>query len=333
MSQFAKILTNRKNLIYLPIVFLSLSSCSVYLNPASFPFASLISLSFPIWLILSLITLLFSVLDKKVFLVYFVGLIINYYPIYNFFPFHIVNSVENSDLKIASYNVHNFRIGNEIDTIYQKQFISAFKDLQTDMIFYQEGGQARRLKDDLLDKYPYQLNTMTKKNSNIGVFSKYPILSLDIIDTTSSNTSAIFYIQLPSGDTLSVLNCHLASFKLKDNYFNISKFLSVSRQRAEQVDSICRFLDKHDTSNMIVLGDFNEIPNSYSHRKFTDRLTDCFTTSGLGLGSTYRKFLLPLRIDHIFCGNKWEPKSCQVYDKYDLSDHYPIIATLRKKEI
>lgn len=319
-----------RSLVYLPIFFLTLSSCSVFVNPASFPISALFYTSFPIWLVLSLLAALFLCRYKKSLLIYACGLLINGLSIYNFCPVNIQETPNDYQLKIVSYNVHNFRKDKDLDTTYLKQFVPVFNDFQADLIFYQEGGQGSLLKDALATNYPYQLNTMTEKSSNLGVYSKYPILNYEIIVITRNNATAIFNIQLPTGDTLSVLNCHLVSYNFEDDHFSLTKFLNASRLRGEQVDSICKYLDKHDTSNMIVLGDFNETPISYSHHKFSSRLKDCFVSSGMGFGATFNKFFSPLRIDHIFCGEGWASLTCCVNKDYELSDHFPIVATLRK---
>lgn len=320
-----------KSIKIFPIFFLTLCSFSSFIKPTILPIAVLFSNMFPLWLFLSVVSLILSLRNKIYFLINVCGFIINLFFIFIFVPINLSNSDDNYDLKIVSYNVHNFRRSHILDTAFQKQFVPVFKRFNADIICYQEGSQGGLIKEELSSVYPYHLNTMTVKSSNLGIFSKFPIMGYELIDTIGSNASACFRIQLPDGVTLSILNCHLLSFNFKKSGYTLSGFLNSSSLRGEQIDSICRYLDKHETSNMIVLGDFNEIPISYSHQQFSNRLEDCFVSRGLGFGGTFKNIFCPLRIDHIFCGEGWKALSCRVDKDSELSDHYPIIATLRKK--
>ncbi|MDP4224071.1 MAG: endonuclease/exonuclease/phosphatase family protein, partial [Bacteroidota bacterium] len=80
---------------------------------------------------------------------------------------------------------------------------------------------------------------------------------------------------------------------------------------------------------VIVAGDFNDTPISYTYRTLGKGLNDAFVASGYGAGFTYKGNYPPNRIDYILYDNKLE---CRQFDiiKVRYSDHYPIIAYFRK---
>ena len=77
---------------------------------------------------------------------------------------------------------------------------------------------------------------------------------------------------------------------------------------------------------MILCGDFNDLPGSYTYNTMKRGLKDAFAEKGRGLGRTYNLFSPTLRIDYIF----YDPKMLDIIGfrspKTRLSDHNPVIA-------
>lgn len=325
-----------KSLLYLPIIFLTICSCASFINTNSFPFAILITLSFPIWLILSLLTVVFSFTNRTRLYTYVIGLLINSPNIYKFCPINIENNPNKDDLTIVSYNVRGFNSRSTTDTTYYKKYAEVFKIINADIILFQEGSTIyfSNLKKIIYDKYKYQINAKPPKiqHSILGAFSKYPIIDYKIIDTTSTNTCAVFHINLPQNDTLTILNCHFVSNRFKEGESTISQLMKAANLRGIQVDKIADYIDNHKSDKIILVGDFNDIPISYTYRKLSNRLKDCFVACGNGFGRTYYNTVFPLRIDNIFCDEHWTPTFCDVKEQIKLSDHYPIVATLKRNK-
>ena len=82
---------------------------------------------------------------------------------------------------------------------------------------------------------------------------------------------------------------------------------------------------------VIVAGDFNDTPVSYTYRKMRRGLRDAFVEAGYGAGFTYRGKYPPNRIDYILYNEEIE---CNDFDivKARYSDHYPIIAYFRRAD-
>ena len=85
----------------------------------------------------------------------------------------------------------------------------------------------------------------------------------------------------------------------------------------------------HDgTPRVIVCGDFNDTPMSYTYRRLRGDLTDAFARKGRGMIYTYRGFLGVFRIDYLFHSDDFETVD---YDSEQplWSDHNPVIVDLK----
>ncbi|MBQ7442727.1 MAG: endonuclease/exonuclease/phosphatase family protein [Bacteroidaceae bacterium] len=84
--------------------------------------------------------------------------------------------------------------------------------------------------------------------------------------------------------------------------------------------------EKRQSPNPIILaGDFNDVPYSFTYKTLLAGLTDAFTTGGHGFGATYRGARGLFRIDYIFADQHIQ---CFDYQTLDLtySDHRPVVA-------
>ena len=82
---------------------------------------------------------------------------------------------------------------------------------------------------------------------------------------------------------------------------------------------------------VIVAGDFNDTPVSYTYRVMRRGLNDAFVEAGYGAGFTYSGKYPPNRIDYILYSDGID---CIDFDivKVRYSDHYPVIAYFRRAE-
>lgn len=129
----------------------------------------------------------------------------------------------------------------------------------------------------------------------------------------SLNNGSIAYKIKVNGDTLLIVNNHLESNKLtekdKEVYREmmkdpdkqkvsqgsrllIRKLAEASAIRAVQADSIARLVAGYKGGGIIVCGDFNDSPISYTHRVVGEGLNDAFVESGNGFGISYNQIIL-----------------------------------------
>jgi endonuclease/exonuclease/phosphatase family metal-dependent hydrolase len=260
--------------------------------------------------------------------------------------------------KVMSYNVRLFNNYESRNTSSEKKVISFLKEQKPDIIclqeFYVNGIPVQKdqeIKEALGGKYYSHMKLMgSGKNRYYGIvtYSKYPIISKGQLTHPGSSSLTIFSDVVIEHDTFRIFNNHLQSFRLKkmersfveemtdpaDNEsLETMKNLSLSlRQgfvrRARQADVVKARIDKSPYP-VIVTGDFNDTPVSYSYRKIRKGLKDSFVDSGYGAGFTYRGKYPANRIDYILYNNVLESRYFEIL-KVRYSDHYPVIAYLKK---
>jgi endonuclease/exonuclease/phosphatase family metal-dependent hydrolase len=184
------------------------------------------------------------------------------------------------------------------------------------------------------------------------IFSKFPIVHEGPINKDDVHNFGIQADLLIKNDTVRLLNVHLESVRLRhDDYNFISKFdlqfkeddnlqegsrrilnklRTAFTNRAVQVDSLASFI-KNSPYPVILCGDFNDTPNSYTYQKLTADLDDAFMESGTGFGNTYIGNLPSFRIDFILYDDFFTSLDCR-RDLVKLSDHYPISCRIERRQ-
>jgi len=187
----------------------------------------------------------------------------------------------------------------------------------------------------------------------IVLLSKYPVLWQDTIPYGSSSNQRVAYMLDIKGTNTLVVNNHfesnglssgdkegfktLVKGKLKtgeakrQSVHLITKLGNVSTRRAPQAETVARYVKKYLDKKVpvILCGDFNDSPLSYTHRTIAKELNDCFVESGNGPGISYHKSGMYFRIDHIFCSDDFESYGAKVDNSVTTSDHYPIYCWLK----
>ena len=74
----------------------------------------------------------------------------------------------------------------------------------------------------------------------------------------------------------------------------ISKLAEATAIRARQANAIAHVIDSLNNKgrSIIVCGDFNDTPISYTHRVISQNLDDAFVQSGNGIGISYNQTFL-----------------------------------------
>lgn len=184
-------------------------------------------------------------------------------------------------------------------------------------------------------------------NGGPVTFSRFPIVSMGEIRFANTNNMVIYSdIEKEKGDTIRVYNCHLQSNRIRPEDYSIIDTLGLENkklqeakqigiklknaygQRSEQIEKL-RLHIKECRYPVIVCGDFNDTPVSYTYHEIASELNDSFVEAGHGISATYRGKLPPFRIDYIFYDDDFNAYN---YEKFlvDYSDHFPITATLKR---
>jgi endonuclease/exonuclease/phosphatase family metal-dependent hydrolase len=151
-------------------------------------------------------------------------------------------------------------------------------------------------------------------------------------------------------DTLRIFNVHLQSIRFeKDDYAFMdtarlkysndqmneiraigSRLKTAFTQRAEQAQIIANYI-MDSPYEVVVMGDFNDTPQSYAYRKIRKGIQDAFRKAGGGFGNTYSGEFPSFRIDYIMHGEALVPYEFERI-KIDYSDHFPITTWLYLQE-
>lgn len=342
------------------VVLMLLVGFSDRIDPEQHPLLACAGMTFPIFLLANLLMLCFWTLFawRKLWIPV-AGFILAYVPINIYMPVRAMESPPDDALKLVSYNVCGYGStitqGDHFDSIF-----SYLRHQQADIICLQEDNDTWRSADDRFAQYFAHTARVkiscdeTKWANHVGLYTRYPILRSERIDLTTStrvNGAAAFYLQVGS-DTMLVVGCHLENIHLnkkdRQQYKEIlkgsmerdtaqaegkmllGKLSGAFKIRAAQAKTIRSYIKEHRESGpVIVCGDFNDTPISFTRHTIAEGLTDCFSASGRGLGLSYNQKGFNFRIDHILCSEDLTPYHCLVDRKISESDHYPVVCWLK----
>lgn len=344
---------------------LLISYLAPVVNPARVLLPALFGLAYPFLLIANLLLLCYWLirLNRAVFISLLI-ILLGWNHLNNFLPLNFKDSdiPESASpdriIKVLSYNVRGFDVYHWKSGLQAKYEILRFIDKQEpDILCFQEyytstrkgetHTEVKKLLASLPESAVYYTADHTNRNGfGIATFSRYPIIKKSRIPFNSSFNSAMYTDIVVRRDTLRVFNIHLQSIKFhKDNYdFMDTVRLKYSNEqmreirkigsrlktaftlRAEQADMISNYI-KDSPYGVIVMGDFNDTPQSYAYRKIRRGLQDTFRKAGGGFGNTYSGELPSFRIDYILVSEPMIPYGFQRI-KTDYSDHYPITTWL-----
>lgn len=330
-------------------------------SPVGHPYIASAGLAFPLFLLLNLGFLFFWLIVRwRMAVIPAAGFLFAYVPVRTYIPVNPSSNPPEGALKVLSYNVRCYSgmhgDADKVETF--REIFNYLKDSRADIVCLQEDlyscGEAEGRMDSL---FAYRQVTMvgTKKQNAVGVYTRFPILRTDTIRYVSEgNGSIACYLKTGRGDTLLVINNHFESTHLspdeRQRYKEMLKGevardtarsesrrllhrLGLSAQmRAPQADAVHRYVEAHRRYPIILCGDFNDNPISYTHRTVAKGLTDCYVATGQGLGLSYNQKGFFVRIDNIMCSDHFQPYNCKVDNKIETSDHYPIICWLKKRD-
>ena len=341
-------------LVYLLVLYLP------FLHPNLLPHLNFIGIAtFPILIIL-LITIVINICNRNILLsiLTVVMLLIGFPNWRNTFVINIADDPEPADdnkiqLNLLSYNLYGFA--------YTEDSADSILSLVTrgnfDIVCFQEYHDIRlesgkRISSSLDSIYPYSHFGYGLRNHGIALFTRFPIVKKPCDNYGANIYNSFFTDLLVNGDTIRIINNHLESTHLNaeeraitakltddidDSIYNTTygllKHLATSAiDRAPQADSVASLIAR-TTYPIIIMGDFNDIPQSYTYHRIIsagDRnLRDAYAAAGKWFYYwTYNDHHFYLPIDHIIVSDDFKILDAHVeYVKF--SDHNPISATVQ----
>jgi endonuclease/exonuclease/phosphatase family metal-dependent hydrolase len=261
--------------------------------------------------------------------------------------------------KIMSYNVRLFDLYNWTkNTKTRDQIFKLLAEESPDVVcfqefYYEDGGTFNSL--DTMRSFMKAknmhveiTNTVQKTNHfGLATFTRFPMLNQGKITFDKTSNRAIYTDMLIGGDTVRVYNMHLQSIRFGKEDYKFIDDLSNDKQvdelegaknllsrmkrafirRAWQAEVISSHI-RNCPYKVMVCGDFNDPPTSYTYTILTRGLYDAFKISGSGLGRTFIDRFPSFRIDYILHSKDIKSADFETIAR-ELSDHYPITCSFK----
>lgn len=271
-------------------------------------------------------------------------------------------------IKVLDYNVRLFDLYNYADNKYANRnaIFKYLEEQNADVICFQEFYQQDKptvfpTKDTLLtllgtkyshERYSHKLTG--RQNFGIAMFSKYPMIARgDVMfdDPENKDNNYCIYADIVKGqDTFRIYNAHFQSIKFqKDDYaifgenqqqvgvnqssvrLMLDKLRIAFPKRADQARKVMEHIEQ-SPYEVIICGDFNDTPISYTYNIFYSRFVDAFRNSASGIGSTYAGKVPAGRIDYIFHSKNLKSANFTIQEDVH-SDHRAIQCEIWKPKV
>lgn len=335
---------------------------SPYIDPELHPLRACMGLTFPVFLIVNFCFLIFWLVFRfRLMLIPLAGFLLCIPQIRTYIPINLhTGNVPEEAIKVLSYNVMTF--GDLEKTVGRHPILTYLQESGADIICMQEyvvelnrKYVTRQNIDEALKAYPYkhiqQVGAEGSANA-LACYSKYPILSARRIEYASNNNGSALYEIAIGKDTVTLINNHLESNKLttwdkevyedmlnapeaekmkKGVWHLVRKLGEAQRIRAGQARAVAEAVRNSRYPYVIVCGDFNDSPISYTCKTISQGLDDAFITSGNGLGVSYNQNRFYFRIDNILVSKNLKVYNCVVDRSVKSSDHYPIWSYIKRR--
>ena len=341
---------------------LILSYMAVHIDPDTFALVALFGLAYPYLLLINILfVLIWTVTLRFEALISALIIAAGLTHFTNYIKIRKPEGDKTGTFQLQSYNLRLFNyFENRKNAISEKRILQTLKNQNSDIICLQEvyiiGNpdlKEKEIRVALGGKYYSHFKLIgTGRNRYYGIatLSKFPITGKGDIVHTKSSSLSIYTDLLIGKDTIRIFNNHLQSFRLhrmerkflnelietSDDKETLNEIRSISSSlrkgfimRSSQAKAVKAKIDKSPYP-VIIAGDFNDTPVSYSYRTLRKGLDDAFVSSGYGAGFTYKGNYPPNRIDYILFDSFLECRQFEII-KVRYSDHYPISAYFRKK--
>lgn len=339
-----------------------------YVDPEKTANFAVLGMGFPIVLVVHLIVLLVWLVVRRwrVALMSLLFVVACYPALITFSPLNFVSELVPADstFKVLTYNVMNFDDSEKKKG--ENRTLRYILNANADIVILQEAAALVKMDDldiikslipELNGKYPYR----EKRLRDLVILSKYPytVETEKIVTTTKAlyNKSTAYKVRV-KGKVLNVINVHLESIGLTDNdkalYREITDISSSSenlkenlvdevksgmltklatafKHRASQAKDVRAYIDSLGNENVILCGDFNDTPYSFSYNTIKgDDMLDAYKECALGPTITFHDNRFYFRIDHVLYKGDFEAVDIKRGNEKS-SDHYPLLVTFHWK--
>ena len=334
---------------YLAIAALLISYIGAFLSPAFFSLPQFFAIIYPILLFINFFFVIYWAFARRKYFLYslvtillgigFIGRTFNFSQAKRYYPHHF---------SLMTYNVRLFNIYKWNGSHYTDNTIyTLVRGKNPDIVCFQEFIDNKKIHsfEHYTKDYPYHTISYSTKDLKAGevIFSRFPIKRSGKLEF-DGHVFAIYADAVFDNQVIRIINVHLRSVafgysdynSLDSMKFDGSRLKSITnkltrgyRYRAKEVKILTEFIDTTSTA-IVLCGDFNDTPVSYSYTQIARRLTDAFTIAGIGIGNTYNQIIPLLRIDYVFVSDEIHVLDYRRIN-VNYSDHYPLWVELSKE--
>ncbi len=342
---------------FLAAITLALAAIAPHLQPSEKHVIVLFGLAFPYLFLFALITLAFTWKKNKIaFAALFILIVVTTRDFMSYIKpsWGSTSATTASDLQVLSFNG---MMG--VKLVDEKHVFNKKRQALFDALMHQEhvpdiicAQEVNGIVDHaLLASFDYPYYHKIEKRGAV-ILSKYPMIKKGTVDFGARLNSCLWAdIVIPSKaetktDTIRVYSVHFESNRLSQSSYEflakeeyegaeaiagikdlLIKYPKYATRRGKQALKVRTHILK-SPHPVILAGDFNDPPMSYTYHVFQDLLRDSFVKKGSGLGTTWIGAIPMLRIDYILSSPEIEIVDFQCL-KSNLSDHYPVKASYR----
>lgn len=322
---------------------------AAWLPPQAHPRVSLLPFLFPFCLALNvLLTAFWLVVSRRYVAIPLVAILLTLPTVRAVMPLNWPKQAPEGSIEVMTYNVFNLYKSVPDLPLADSPTVQYLLYSGADIVCCQEANSTNRPDLDSLfaTVYPYRVYTPWNSGEFFTCLSRYPILRTDSIPLPdSTGVSLVYHIKVADGDTLRVINNHLASYRLdpddkagykamltepsdttvkRELHNLLPKLMEANSKRGPQADCIDDYVRRTGARRLVCLGDFNDTPMSYVHYRLTRHLNDAHTRTANGPGLSYHRSGMYFRIDHILTSPDIQAYGAHVDCGAGESDHYPL---------
>lgn len=317
-----------------------IATLAYFIPPSFLLFFQWLGILMPYIMAISVILFIFAIVKKQlnyfIIIVYILGFLF-YFPLrFQWSPISGVSPKEES-VRVGTYNVRNMRSQYGLSTLHN---VSDFAlNHKVDVLLLQEVPNDYD-ENYLLEafegmKYIVFSDDSIKSGNRLAILSKHPLSAFKTLSHIDRPQYALFAHLNLKGKEVMLVNCHLqtTNWNQNDKYgatFVENKVNSISDNylRREQQSTAIRDTMKGLKIPIILGGDFNDPPVSYSYHQLGSGLEDSFKAAGNGYSYTYRFLKKLYRIDYIFYDKDYFDGYNYRTVNLNYSDHLPILVDL-----
>lgn len=316
-----------------------------YITPAKVGILSVVALVAPVLYLFDIVILLYWVIRWRWVSVAVMAVVVFVCTLYS--PRYYVTDVmrdyntkyiERHYTKILTYNIQGD---------FSDEILSQVKDIRADVVCFQEAADY----DGNWAVYtePYKTTYNGSDRYGCQIVTRHRILRHGQVGALPRQNGVWADLRI-GDDTIRVVNLHLksTSIRAEDTKFLehheyildnerksklgsiVSRLTENNVARAEQAEMVADFLES-TPYDIIVCGDFNDVPLSYTYNTIRGDLQDAFVEGGDGYAYTYNTAYRLLRIDNIFLTPSMEVVSYEVDNEQSLSDHFPVVVRAKRR--